>query len=151
MGTRKKPTSLELLQGCPGKRPINDKEPKPDPDMPVMPSYVTGIGKEQWEVIAPQLHEMGVLTSLDGSALAMYCCEFSKWRQAIEQIEKYGLVIKTKDGKIQKSPFVKISEDSLNNMIKIMREYGMTPSSRAGLKVEKKPEVSEMDKLLNAK
>lgn len=39
-GRKPKPTAIKELEGNPGKRKLNKKEPKPDKGMPVCPEWL---------------------------------------------------------------------------------------------------------------
>jgi len=51
MGNRPKPTALKLLQGNPGRRPINKAEPKPKRGIPAMPKWLDAfpVAVEEWK------------------------------------------------------------------------------------------------------
>jgi phage terminase small subunit len=79
-GPAPKPTALKLLQGNPGKRAINGREPKPKTGMPRCPDWLDEEAKACWKRIVPQLNGMGVLTLIDADALANYCDTWSRWK-----------------------------------------------------------------------
>ncbi|MCH7720393.1 MAG: P27 family phage terminase small subunit, partial [Planctomycetes bacterium] len=62
-----------MLKGNPGKRPINDAEPKPSKKRPNCPTWVDADAKSMWKRLIPMLSDMGVLTEVDGNAAARYC------------------------------------------------------------------------------
>jgi len=43
------PTSLKILKGNPGKRPLNKKEPKPKLEIPTCPAHLCPEGKGEWK------------------------------------------------------------------------------------------------------
>lgn len=45
-GRKNTPTQLKVLNGNPGKRPLNQNEPKPKPVMPECPSWLNGYAKK---------------------------------------------------------------------------------------------------------
>lgn len=123
------PTNLKVLRGTAQPCRMNDKEPKPDTDVS-MPGGLTKEEKQHWQQIAGHLQEAGVLTVMDVQALKLYCRIYAKWHESNEKLDEYGPVIKTKTGHPALSPYFKISQKYLDQLLTILREFGMTPSSR---------------------
>jgi P27 family predicted phage terminase small subunit len=135
-GRRPKPTALKELQGNPGKRPINRREPKPK-GIPTCPPHLDTVAKVEWNRILPELIAIGLITSIDRAALAAYCSSYSEWTSAETQIQKYGRVIKSpKSGFPIPNPYVGISHVALGNMHRFLTEFGMTPASRSHIEVD---------------
>lgn len=72
-GRRPKPTALKVLEGNPGKRPLNRREPQPLRSIPTCPAHLSPTAKGEWKRLAGQLHRLGILSQLDRAALAAYC------------------------------------------------------------------------------
>ena len=49
-GRKPKPTALKKLEGNPGKRKLNTKEPVPGKGMPDCPKWLLPVAKEEWNV-----------------------------------------------------------------------------------------------------
>ena len=64
-GRKPKPTALKKLEGNPGKRKLNTKEPMPGKGMPDCPKWLLPEVKMEWERLCVKLSEMGVLTEID--------------------------------------------------------------------------------------
>ena len=133
-GTKPQPTHLKMVRGNPGKRKLNDQEPQPDMEMPQPPPMLSAEALTQWEVVAPQLHQMGVLTMIDASALEMYCVAYGNWYAAQEKIKEFGPLVMARSGYLQQSPYMQIANKAFEQMRAMLPEFGMTPSSRSGLK-----------------
>lgn len=69
-GPAPKPTALKRLQGNPGKRALNESEPRPAATLPRCPSHLQGEARAEWRRVARALHESGLLTQVDRAALA---------------------------------------------------------------------------------
>ena len=139
-GPPPKPTALKLLQGNPGKRRINTREPKPDRSVPRCPSWLTPGAKRVWQRLVPQLGKMGMLTVVDQDALAAYCQTYARWRAAEEYLAKHGDVYPLRDdrGKIrymQQFPQVAIARNLLLTLRAYQQEFGLTPSSRSRIEI----------------
>lgn len=137
-GRTPKPTVLKILEGNPGKRPINDAEPKPPDDLPKCPAHLDKTAKKCWRRIAADLHAMGVLTKIDGDALALYCTAYSRWVEANDQIKRYGMVLLLGEQKYPTvSPYVVIANAAFKQMQAMLAEFGMAPASRSRISIEK--------------
>ena len=87
---------------------------------------------------------MGVLTWIDGGALAMHCQTWARWRRAEEFIQKHGnvLPIKDKNGRLlgfQKFPHVSMANRLLDILHRQQHELGLTASGRARIQVDVPP------------
>lgn len=130
-GRRPKPTAMKLLAGNPGHRPLNTNEPKPS-GTPTCPRHLDADAKKEWHRISAELIAMGMLTIVDRAALAGYCASWSRWIKAEQQIEKYGMVVKSpKSGFPIQNPYVGISNTAMDSMRKFLVEFGMTPAARS--------------------
>ena len=130
-GRKPKPTHLRLLQGNPGKRPLNVNEPKPSLDIPNPPEHLNEVGRKEWTRLAEQLQRLGLLTSVDWTAFAAYCTVFSRWVDAEEALKKTGPVVKSPSGYPIISPFYTVANQSLQQIRSYLTEFGMTPASRS--------------------
>ena len=151
-GRKPKPTSLKILEGNPGKRPLNMNEPSPPAENIVCPDWLEEDAKAEWERLAPTLTQMGVLTEADLLAFAGYCQAYARWREAEEFISQHGSIFQTPSGYVQTVPQVSIAHTNLKIMQSFCSEFGLTPSSRsriiAGNPANKGFEEDPMEKLL---
>jgi P27 family predicted phage terminase small subunit len=134
-GRRPIPTQLKVLHGNPGKRKLNTKEPKPNPERPSCPPDLSKVARKEWRRIVPILEKLGIVTRIDRAALAAYCESWARWREAERKIAETSLVIKTKSGNAIENPYYSISKRERELMHKFLVEFGMTPSSRSNLSV----------------
>ncbi len=130
-GRPPKPTVIKILAGNPGKRPLNKAEPKPKPVAPKCPAWLSKEAKREWKRVAPELERLGLLTVVDGGALAAYCQAYARWREAEEAIKREGLVVQTGTGYLMPHPAVKIAEKAQQLIKAFCTEFGLTPSSRS--------------------
>jgi P27 family predicted phage terminase small subunit len=134
-GRRPLPTAIKQLRGNPGKRPLNDNEPKPEIERPPCPPELSKVAKKEWHRIVPILVCLGILARIDRSALAAYCQSWARFIEAEEKIAETSLVIKTKSGNIVENPYYSISKRERELMHKFLIEFGMTPASRSRLNI----------------
>ena len=135
-GPPPKPTRLKLLEGNPGKRALNRREPQPRQITPRCPPWLSNKAKAVWRRMVPELRAMGVLTAVDGEALAAFCQTYMRWRQAEEFLDKHGTTYPLRDDKgnvrcLQQFPQVAISRNMLLALKAFYGEFGMTPASRS--------------------
>jgi P27 family predicted phage terminase small subunit len=138
-----------VLKGNPGRRPLNDKEPQPRTDPPRCPQWINKVAKDKWKAIVPELKAMGVLTYVDGDALANYCQIWARWRAAEEFIQRHGDVLPIKDdtGRVkylQQVPQVSIARNLVQVLNRYQQEFGLTPSART--RIHAKPQDKKNDK-----
>ena len=136
-GRKPKPTALKVLEGNPGKRPLNTKEPKPKSNAPKCPSWLEAEAKKEWRRMSKQLELMGLLTEVDMAAFAGYCQAYARWKEAEEFISKHGTIVKTPSGYWQQVPQVSIASNYLKIMGKFCEQFGLTPSARSRLVADK--------------
>ncbi|WP_213950384.1 phage terminase small subunit P27 family [Tepidanaerobacter syntrophicus] len=149
-GRKPKPTALKVLEGNPGKRPLNDKEPQPEKKAPRCPSWLEPEAKKEWKRMAKTLEAMGVLTQVDRTAFEGYCQAYARWKEAEEFLSKHGTIFKTPSGYIQQVPQVSIAQTYLKVMKDFCSEFGLTPAARTRIKVDTEAVNSDdpMEKLL---
>ena len=130
-GRKPKPTALKILEGNPGKRPLNENEPIPPKGNIKCPSWLEPEAKKEWKRLAPSLEAMGVLTQVDLTAFAGYCQAYARWREAEEFLTQHGSIFKTPSGYVQQVPQVSIAQQNLKIMQSFCSEFGLTPATRA--------------------
>ena len=146
-GRRPRPTHLKLLEGNPGKRPINEDEPEPEvpAKVPRAPAFLGKEGKAEWRKLVPELMELGLYTSIDRPALTAYCEAWDTWRQAEDHKRKHGVTTTTPNGYEVQSAYVGIANKAMAHVRAFLAEFGMSPSSRSrvGVKPKSKDDTEE--------
>jgi P27 family predicted phage terminase small subunit len=131
-GRRPKPPKLRLLQGNPGKRAIPAQGPLPPAEIPPRPKFLDAGAREEWDRVAPQLLELGLLSALDRAALAAYCAAWSRWVWAQEKIAAADhLVVRASRGGLKPHPLLALARQESRAMREWAAELGITSSSRA--------------------
>src|SRR3954462_5101471 len=62
------------------------------------PSELGPVARQEWDRISGDLSLTGAIKTFDRAALAIYCEAYAVWIEAVEQINKYGSVIKSPAG-----------------------------------------------------
>lgn len=148
-GRKPKPAALKMLEGNPGGRPLNTKEPKPAKKAPRCPSWLEDEAKKEWKRMAKVLEQMGLLTEMDMAAFAGYCQAYARWKEAEEFLTQHGSMVRTPNGYLQQVPQVSIAQTNMKIMLKFCEQFGLTPSARSRIVGgENSDEEDEMEKLL---
>ncbi len=138
------PTPILKLRGS--KRVTRRREsaevsgPEGSPDRP---GWLADDAREAWDEIMPMLEQMGVVTRIDGRALARYCRLWARWRKAEDFIDEHGDMYPLKDEAgntkcFQQWPHVAIAHKLALLLTRIEQEFGMTPSARARIQLTPK-------------
>ena len=152
-GRKPKPTYLKLLNGNPGKRPLNEREPQPAREIPHAPAELSAEARVEWDRIAAELSRLGTLTVVDRAALAAYCQAYGRWIAAERGIAQMaerdqltaGLMIKTTNGNAVQNPLVGMANRAMADMVRYASEFGMTPSSRSRIAGNTDPNQGDFD------
>lgn len=149
-GRKPTPTAIKELEGNPGKRPLNEKEPKPQKKAPTCPKWLDPEAKKEWRRLAKQMEKLGILTEVDMAAFAGYCQAYSRWKEAEEFVTQHGTIVKTPSGYYQTLPQVSIAQSYLKIMNKLAEQFGLTPASRSRIVAADtaKDTTDEMEKIL---
>ena len=151
-GRKPKPTKLHVLHGNPGKRKLNDKEPKPKSKAPRCPAWLGEEAKKEWRNMVKKLEPLGLITEIDHATLEAYCVAYGRWAEAEQKVLNEGTLYKTEKGNVITSPRLWVANKAMEQMQKLASEFGMTPSARSRIKVEKpKEEENPMDAFLKRK
>jgi P27 family predicted phage terminase small subunit len=149
-GRRPKPTRVKVLTGNPGKRPLNQFEPRPEPSIPDCPPQLGEVAQREWNRLVQELAPLRLMTNLDRAALAAYCGAYALWADATEAIQKYGAMVKSPTGYPVQSPYVAIANRQAEIMMRIASEFGFTPASRSRISTASTPEPTLFDVLENS-
>lgn len=147
-GARPKPTQLRILQGNPGKHPINIREPKPAPSVPECPPELSADAKAEWARLSEYLFRLGMITEADRAAFAGYCQAYGRWLEAERILAEEGEILITDKGNSVQNPWLWVANRALEQMYKFLIEFGLSPASRCRLKITP-PTEDEMEAYLN--
>ena len=149
-GRKPIPTEIKILEGNPGKRPLNTHEPKPLKKAPPCPKWLEAEAKKEWRRLAKALEAMGVLTEADMAAFAGYCQSYARWKEAEGRITDRGLVIRTPSGYPQQVPYISIAQQYLKLMQQFAEQFGLTPAARSRIIANngENAAADDMDELL---
>lgn len=143
-GRKPKPTAKKRLEGNPGKRKINKREPAPKVSEVIEVQAITDGAAAFVAKYKPQLHAMGILSDVDVASLELMATHYSIAWESARAIQMQGLTTKDADGVPHKHPLLSVFRDNSTAYRAYAAEFGMTPSSRSRIQV---PEPAEWDQL----
>jgi len=118
-------------------------EPAPSPHdarLPECPPHLQGEARAEWERLGKKLVTWRLMTEIDQGALALYCTAWARWVEAEEALAKFGTVIKSPSGYPVQSPYLAIANKAMEQMTRLLVEFGMSPSSRSRVQQAAPPE-----------
>ena len=139
------PTKLKILKGSAQPCRMLPNEAAPRSDRVEAPDGLSPEALKQWDRVRAELYDTGIVTNLDVHALALYCEAYARYAFANEQIQKFGPVVNTPNEYPVQSPWLQIANKSFDQMMKVLSEFGMTPSSRTRVSSVKKSDQAKAD------
>lgn len=142
-------TQLQLLQG--GKTRVSGANTEiADTDVPAAPKFVVGYGLVEWKRVSLDLFSAGRLTTLDANLLGAYCMAYANYKEVEEAwvLAKrdphagvvHGSCFKTSTGHIIQHPLLGQVNTARHEMLKLGKEFGLTPASRSAMAAQEKGE-----------
>jgi len=150
-GRKPVPTNLRVLRGNPGRRPLNQDEPKPKPRLPRAPDHLSGEAKKEWRRAGRFLLTLGLISDLDLAAFAAYCQAWGRWIEAEQALKTYGVMLKSPNGFPVQSPYLAVANRAMEQMKSCLSDFGMTPASRSRVQVAQEPEADPFEAFLRRK
>jgi P27 family predicted phage terminase small subunit len=149
MGRPRKPTTLKILEGDRKDR-INQDEPPSPSGLGNPPEWFNDLERSAWGRLSERLGEMGVATRADSEAAMLYCSAYATWRKSSIIVAKEGFSVET-ETTTKAHPLWTVIHEAQRTMLRVLSQFGMTPSARAGLHVEGKPEDDPLMSFLAGK
>lgn len=144
-GRPPKPSAQKRLDGNPGKRAVNHKEPMPTEGEPELPSHLDAEASAEWHRLIPELTALGVITIVDKGVLASYCMAWSRWVKAELMIQKSSEVLQSDSGGLYQNPYLAVANRAMEQMRTFGAAMGLDPSSRSRLQIERGSKMSEVE------
>ena len=131
------PTPILQMRGS-WRAKTRANKPEPQGGRPICPTWLRKDAKRVWKKIAPRLDAMKVLGEIDRNSLARYCQIFAKWREAEEFLAKHGTALPVRNAAgdlvdFKQFPQVNLAMKLSDQLLRLEREFGMTPSARAAM------------------
>ena len=133
----KRPIPSNIRQFTGGKRGAdaiakekNLRAVEPSVEIPPAPEGMTDEGKAHWVDTATKLAGMRVMSKADTDALHMYIESWLRWNEATDMVRQSGLIIRSPKNYPIQNPALAIANKAQEQCLKILTEFGLTPSSR---------------------
>jgi P27 family predicted phage terminase small subunit len=93
--------------------------PPPDP-----PAHLDEVAAAKWVEIASEIHgrDQGTL-----DLVALYATEWARWRHAESEVAKIGEVVRSPQGYPQANPWLSISRQAFDRLVKLSKRLGIDP------------------------
>lgn len=133
-----RPAALKLIEGRghgtdSGGRPVK-AVPEFVRGAPDAPMWLPQEARDEWNRVVPELDRLGLLKSIDRSALTSYCLVWDRLVTASQIVQREGMVLHDdKQGKAQRHPALLTAEAASKELRAWATEFGLTPSSEQRL------------------
>ena len=127
-GPKPKPTALRVLEGNPGRLPIQPDEPKPSGGIS-MPEHLQEASKKVWNQIIESMPP-SFFSVADMPLLAAFCEAWADHSRATEALA-HGADM-ANGGRV--SPLITIRNQAARTMATLGSRLGLSPADRVGLK-----------------
>lgn len=142
-GRKPKATALKLINGNPGRRPLNMQEPEYVSGIPEKPEWFDTYESEEWDRITGNLNGQRVFTKNDLGILVSICVAYAQFRECLAIIKELGrtYVVEDMGGNThyKTRPEAIRGETALRLYTSFLSEIGFTPSSRSKIKTLPEP------------
>jgi P27 family predicted phage terminase small subunit len=139
------PTPTNILKARGSRQAARPNEPQPTPGAPRPPDTLDAPAIQVWGQVVSELAAMGTLFRADVNALERYCVLFVLWRKSIAFLQENGETYPLRDKAgnvtcIQQYPQVAIVNKLSVLLLRLEQEFGLTPASRARVRVDLPPQ-----------
>lgn len=155
-GRKPKPTAKKIVEGNPGKRKLNKREPKPKISTnmrPATPPVAGALYRAEIEAACkafadkylPQLQALSIITDLDLAAFELMSVHYAAAWEAAGIIERDGLLVVDKFGQAHKHPALQVLRDNSAAFRAYAAEFGMSPSARVRIQTPLPDDLSDLE------
>ncbi len=145
MGRPRKPTNLKILDGSyrPDKDGDPDLIPQPKRVASIQPPNDLGVdGTKYWNDNYDELSRLGLLTVVDLPQFLELCVLVDKAKHCEQVMADEGAWYHTDKGNILRHPASLQRDKYVAEKMALIRQFGMTPSSRNTLQIKQQAEKS---------
>jgi P27 family predicted phage terminase small subunit len=137
-GHNRLPTHLHVVDGTfrkdrHGVRADADDVPAKEP--PKAPAWLSREGRRLYRELGKLIISRGIMTDIDGHALALAADAYAQYQRASEELAERGILIEI-DGKLVKNPAAAVVADTWRRAELGLSRFGLNPVARAGIKID---------------
>jgi P27 family predicted phage terminase small subunit len=136
------PTRILALRGSNRAGRSSPGEPAPEVALAPAPEWISEDAKKTYAAVGERLVALGVVTVLDGEALALFAMAWARLRRCEEFLQKHGEVYAVagkKDGPpvgFRLYPQAKLALELSDRVMRLSDRLGLSPAARARLCAE---------------
>jgi P27 family predicted phage terminase small subunit len=150
-GRKPTPTEIKLGRGNPGRRPVNEHEPKHEALDPRCPAeLVDPVARAEWDRVARALGSRGHVTTVDRATLILYCVKWAQWIALEREAAALPLTSRTSTGYLVPNALLGMANKAALVWCKAAIELGITPSSRSRVSAVGTPAIEDAFATLQA-
>jgi P27 family predicted phage terminase small subunit len=111
--------------------------PAVDIGLPPCPKWLPKRGRKHWAITGALLERHGLISIVDGDVFALHCDSVGWYEEICGKLKELDdFVDTTPQGYEVQAVLLQIRNKLHDQIIKTAREFGLTPSARASLKVQ---------------
>lgn len=142
-GPQPTPTNTLKLRGSwrAGER---EGEPDIEIECPEPPCWLSEAAVEHWRHLSLQAFGMGVMASAHSTGLALLCESLANYIELRDAVAETGHTTMTSKGTAVQNPLVGARNQAWLQVLKGLREFGMTPAALTNIRVtDEKPKAEQ--------
>ncbi len=151
-GRKRQATAVKESSGALKKNPQrrNLNEPQAVAGRPDPPDFVESdeLALGKWHHLCEVLEQLGVLSQTDHDLMAAYACSWSEWVKLIAIVRKEGHTVIGGTGGVIVNPSAREMDKAFGRLVKLVPEFGLSPSSRSRLSAAPKKEANPLNEYL---
>lgn len=133
-GPKPRPSHLKIVSGETRPSRVNYDEPQVEGELPPdPPKRLTPSQKAVWKELAAQVYWS---KEIDRYSFELLCCALGDVRQLRGELKREKAIIKGSRGRVR-NPKSYLLKEATEHAIKLLGEFGLSPSSRTKVKVPK--------------
>lgn len=144
-GRPRTPVAIAKLKGL----KIQGQEPAFEDGLPECPGWFSEATQQRWQFwVEHCLSIPGMIKQVDFDAWVVMATAWEEFDEASRLIAKQGIVSISEKGSPYMNPAVGVRHAAMKTIMNIARDYGFTPTSRAGMVFEKPEEKDDLEQLM---
>lgn len=144
------PVAAKLARGETRPSRVNYESPQPRSEPPRMPADMEDSAKLVWKRVLAAMAGTGIITAADADVLRVYCEAVARYQRAVGMLARSTplLAVSRRRGEVVRNPLNAIVRDLADQIRLYARELGLSPSARAGLRLDAGHQEAELDAII---
>jgi P27 family predicted phage terminase small subunit len=141
------PTGVKLRNGETRPSRVNRLEPLPRHAAPAMPRGLDDVARKVWRRVVREMGGSDVILAADADVLRCYVEAVSRYARAAQMYAASTPLVR-RGGELVKNPLHQVVRENADAVRLFARELGLSPSARAGLRVEPSAVSADIEDVL---